>query len=272
MNKTEFTEALRRALGKLPSYEVEQSIAFYAEMIDDRMEDGMTEAEAVAALGPVETIAAQIIAETPPIPKAIAKANTGSRTLNIVLLAVFSPLWVPIVLALAMAVFAVYLSIWMVVVALWTVVVMLLLCAPIGIWGLVYSLSTGFPLTGLWLLGCGLAGAGLGLFAWFGVLAASKGLVQLTHTFACWIKSLFVKRRTKGEEAGATGVPGAFPGGYPPTPPAPPTPTGHNGTPAGFATCPPPSPYPYPPTSPLPTAPLAGQPNSEGAPSHDHRA
>ena len=31
MNKTEFSDALRRALGKLPSYEVEQSIAFYSE-------------------------------------------------------------------------------------------------------------------------------------------------------------------------------------------------------------------------------------------------
>ncbi len=46
------SDALRRALGKLPSYEVEQSIAFYAEMIDDRVEDGMSEADAVAALGP----------------------------------------------------------------------------------------------------------------------------------------------------------------------------------------------------------------------------
>ena len=76
MNKTEFLDALRHALGKLPSYEVEQSIAFYAEMIDDRIEDGMSEQEAVAALGSVH---------------AIAEANTGSRTLNIVLLAILSP-------------------------------------------------------------------------------------------------------------------------------------------------------------------------------------
>ena len=69
MNKTEFLDALRHALGKLPSYEVEQSIAFYAEMIDDRIEDGMSEQEAVAALGSVHAIAAQIVAETPPIPR-----------------------------------------------------------------------------------------------------------------------------------------------------------------------------------------------------------
>ena len=178
MNKTEFSQALRRALGKLPSYEVEQSIAFYEEMIADRMEDGMREEEAVAALGPVE---------------AIAKANTGSRTLNVVLLVVFSPLWVPVVLVLALAVFMVYLSIWMVIVALWTAVAVLILCAPIGFFLLAWCLANGYPLTGLFQLGAGLAASGLGLFAWFGVLAASKGLVSLTGTFGRWVKSRFVK-------------------------------------------------------------------------------
>lgn len=193
MNKTEFLTALRRALGKLPSYEVEQSIAFYAEMIDDRIEDGMSEQEAVAALGSVGVIATQIIAETPPIPKAIAKANTGSRTLNIVLLAVLSPIWVPLAFAFAMTVLAIYLSIWIVIVSLWAVVVMLVLCAPIGLFGLAWCTATGYPLSGIWLLGCGLVGAGLGLFSWFGVLAASKGLIKLTHTFARWVKGLFIK-------------------------------------------------------------------------------
>lgn len=200
MNKVEFLAALRRALGKLPSYEVEQTITFYAEMIDDRIEDGMPEAEAVAALGSVEAIAAQITAETPAIPKAIAKADTGSRTLNIVLLAVFSPIWVPLALALALAALMVYLSIWMVVIALWATVAVLLLCAPIGIGGLVWCYVNGYQLPGLYILGCGLAGTGVGLFAWFGVLAASKGLIKLTHSFAQWVKSLFVKRRKDGAD------------------------------------------------------------------------
>ena len=186
MNKTEFLDALRHALGKLPSYEVEQSIAFYAEMIDDRIEDGMSEQEAVAALGSVH-------AETPPIPKAIAKANTGSRTLNIVLLAILSPIWVTLALAFACMVLAIYLAIWSVVVALWAVVLTLLLCAPIGVFGLAWCAATGFPLSGIWVFGCGLAGAGLGLFSWFGVLAASKGLVNLTHSFSRWVKGLFIK-------------------------------------------------------------------------------
>ena len=67
MNKQEFLSELERALGKLPHAEVEQALAFYDEAISDRMEDGLSEAEAVADLGPIDEIAAQIAAETPPI-------------------------------------------------------------------------------------------------------------------------------------------------------------------------------------------------------------
>lgn len=247
MNKTEFTDALRRALGKLPSYEVEQSIAFYSEMIDDRVEDGMSEADAVAALGPVGAIAAQIIAETPVIPKAIAKANTGSRTLNVVLLVAFSPIWVPVALALAMAALMVYLSIWVVIVALWGVVVTLLMCGPLGVFGLAWCLGTGYPLTGAWILGCGLAAAGLGLFAWFGILAASKGLVGLTHSFARWIKGLFVKARGGGPAGGPEA-----PAGPAPRPAAP------TADPASQAP-------PCPPALTRPATGLGDRPTSEGA-------
>lgn len=205
MNKLEFSQALRHALGKLPSYEVEQSLAFYEEMIADRMEEGMAEQDAVAALGPVDAIAAQIIAETPPIPKAIAKANTGSRTLNIVLLVVFSPIWVPIAFALACMALAVYLSIWAVIVALWVVVAALLLCAPLGIGVCAWLCYTGHPLTGLFELGAGLAAAGVGLFSLLGVLTVSKGLVGLTRLFARWVKGLFVKDRSK--DVPAAGLP-----------------------------------------------------------------
>lgn len=194
MSKTEFLTALRTALGKLPEQEIRASLDFYAEMIDDRVEDGATEEEAVAALGDVNAIAAQIIAETPPIPKAVAKMKTSSRTANIVLAVVLSPIWVPLALAFAVCVAAIYLSLWMVVAALWLCVACLLLCGPIGIIGLVWCLATGFPLTGLWLLGCGLAGSGLGLFALLGMKTVSRGLVQLTGMFARSVKSLFVKR------------------------------------------------------------------------------
>lgn len=51
MQKTEFLDRLRAALADLPAEELEKTLGYYAEMIEDRMEDGMDEEAAVAAMG-----------------------------------------------------------------------------------------------------------------------------------------------------------------------------------------------------------------------------
>ena len=193
MTKQEFLSELERALGKLPHAEVEQALAFYDEAISDRMEDGLSEAEALAGLGPVDEIAAQIAAETPPIPRAIARANTGSRTLNIVLLAVFSPIWIPVVLALAAAALAVYVAIWAVIAALWAVDAVLALMPFAGLAALASTLGGGMPLPGVFVFGLSLVSSGFGLVASFAVFWASKLLFRATRSFARWIASLFVR-------------------------------------------------------------------------------
>ena len=201
MNKQEFLSELERALGKLPHAEVEQALAFYDEAISDRMEDGLSEAEAVADLGPIDEIAAQIAAETPPIPRAIARANTGSRTLNIVLLAAFSPIWIPVALVLAAAALAVYVAIWAVIAALWAVDAVLVLMPFAGIAALASTLGGGMPLPGVFVLGLSLMSSGFGLVASFAVFWASKLLFRATRSFARWIASLFV--RVSGKDDGS---------------------------------------------------------------------
>lgn len=200
MTKQEFLSELERALGKLPHTEVEQALAFYDEAISDRMEDGLSEAEAVADLGPIDEIAAQIAAETPPIPRAIARANTGSRTLNIVLIAVFSPIWVPVVLALAAAALAVYVAIWAVIAALWAVDAVLVLMPLAGLAALASTLGGGMPLPGVFAFGLSLVSSGFGLVASFAVFWASKLLFQATRIFARWIASLFVRMSGKNDD------------------------------------------------------------------------
>lgn len=207
MTKQEFLTELERALGKLPHTEVEQALAFYDEAVSDRMEDGLSEAEAVADLGPIFEIAAQIAAETPPIPRAIARANTGSRTLNIVLLAVFSPIWVPIALALAAAALAVYAAIWAVIASLWAVDATLVLMPFAGLFALVSALSGGAPLPGIFVLGLSLVCSGFGLIASFAVFWASKLLFHATRSFARWIASLFVRMGGDGTERKGTDRP-----------------------------------------------------------------
>ena len=62
MDKLTFLGLLRQGLNGLPQEDIEERIGFYSEMIDDRMEEGLSEAEAVAGVGSVEEIVPQIIA------------------------------------------------------------------------------------------------------------------------------------------------------------------------------------------------------------------
>ena len=88
MNKQAFLDALYHHLKALPKAERQQHIDYYAEMIDDRMEEGLSEEEAVAGIGSVEEVARTIIAETPVYPqppspqrpKSSAKACAGGRS------------------------------------------------------------------------------------------------------------------------------------------------------------------------------------------------
>ena len=55
MKKAEFLVSLRQKLISLPEDEAGKSAAFYSEMIDDRIEEGMTEEEVSKALEPFYT-------------------------------------------------------------------------------------------------------------------------------------------------------------------------------------------------------------------------
>ena len=61
MNKTEFTEQLRAALKGLSEEDLKKSVDYYEEMIDDRMEDGIPEEEAVNGLGSIDEIKNKIL-------------------------------------------------------------------------------------------------------------------------------------------------------------------------------------------------------------------
>lgn len=67
MNKYEFLAEIRKRLGGLSKEDIDRSLDYYREMVEDRMEDGLTEEEAVAALGPIEDIVAQIFADSAPV-------------------------------------------------------------------------------------------------------------------------------------------------------------------------------------------------------------
>ena len=199
MNKLAFLSLLRSALTGLPQEEIEQWLAFYSEMIEDRMDEGLSEEEAVGSVGMVEEIVAQILEDIPQMPTSEEKTKPVRRLTagEVVLLVLGAPLWLPLLIAAAAVILSVYISLWSVVISLWAVLVSLLACAFGGVLtGVVWALS-GKGLTGAALFGAGLVCAGLGILLFFGCKAATKGTCLLAKKAVIGVKN---RLRRKGED------------------------------------------------------------------------
>ena len=196
MNKQDFIASLRASLSGLPKQDVEDRLNFYSEMIDDRIEEGLTEQEAVLAIGSVTTVSSQIIADIPlsKIAKEKIKPKRGLRAWEILLLALGSPIWLSLLIAAFAVVFSLYVSVWSVIISLWAVFASLVACAAgVIIAGIVF-IVVGHALTGVCMIGAALVCAGLSIFSFFGCKAATKGLLWLTKKLALGIKKCFVKK------------------------------------------------------------------------------
>ena len=196
MNKQEFLARLRKGLSGLPQSEIEERLAFYGEMIDDRMEEGLSEAEAVSAVGSVEEIVAQVVADIP-LSKIAKERIKHKRCLNageIVLLALGSPVWLSLLIAAFAVVLSVYVSLWSVIISLWAGFVSMAVGSFAGVVAVMISAIGGYGTMAAAMVAATLVCVGLTIFMFFGCKAATKGILFLTKKFALWIKRRFVKK------------------------------------------------------------------------------
>ena len=196
MDKHDFLLALEARLAGLPAAARQASLDFYSEMLDDLVEGGMTETEAVASLGSPEAIAEEILLEMP-LPK-LVKAKMKKRRLSgleITLLAVGFPIWLPIGIALLAVVFAIYISLWAVVVSLYAANVAMAACAPTGIIAAVVLFASGKPTSAFLFLGAGLALAGLSILWFLLCNLTAKGMWKLGKLTLRGIKACFIRKK-----------------------------------------------------------------------------
>ncbi len=198
MNKQEFLTQLCEGLSVLPHKDREERLTFYSEMIDDRIEDGLSESEAVSEVGSVDTVIIQILEDTP-LTKLVqerVKTNRALRVWEIILLVLGSPLWLSLLIAVFAVILTVYIVIWSVVVALWSIDVSIAACSLGGIVSTVIFVFQGNGLTGLATLGAGICCAGLSILLFFGCKVITKGILLLTKRIALGIKTSFVRKET----------------------------------------------------------------------------
>ena len=173
LTKHEFLKRLEKAIRKLPKEERNRFLSYYKEMIEDRVEDGLTEEQAVAEMEDISVIADRILEELK------QKKKKGW-----IWAAISSPIWVP-VLAIGIC------AICVVGLAVYCCVIALLLCGLVGCIGLAGAIIGGGDIaSGVFTLGVGLALMGIGLLLLGPVNRGAKATTSA-------IKRLWHKRRGK---------------------------------------------------------------------------
>ena len=196
MRKQEFLAQLRKGLSGLPQNDIEERLTFFNEMIDDQMEEGLSEEEAVSAVGTVNEIVTQVVAETPlaKIAKERIKSKRRLSTGEIVLLVLGSPIWLPLVIAASVVILSLCISLWAVMVSLWAVFVSLAAGSIAGVLSCIIFAIGGNVAAGIAMLAAGIVCAGLSILMFYGCKTATKGILMFTKKMAIWIKNCFIKK------------------------------------------------------------------------------
>ncbi len=201
MNKAEFMVRLQDGLAGLPEESLSEHMSFYSEMIDDRIEDGLSEEEAVAAVGPVEDIVGQVITETPltTLVRERVRPKRRMKTWELVLLILGSPIWLSLMIAGFAIVISIYAVIGSFIVAFWAIELTFIACAIGGSFIGTINLIKAEPAIGVAQIGFGILCGGLAIAFYYVCRLATKAGVVIAKSFALTIKKLFMRKDTQDE-------------------------------------------------------------------------
>ncbi len=199
MTKIQFLLELDEKLFGLAKEEIEERLVFYSEMIEDRMEEGLSEEEAVAAVGDIDEIAASIMAESgqmksEPDQKAEVKQKRRLAGWEIALLILGIPVWFPLIGAAFVVSISLYVSMWAITIALWACFAALAVVCPSLLALGALQIVRAEAITGIALIGASLVCAGITVFAFYGCVAVSKLIIKLTVWICKRIKRAFTKK------------------------------------------------------------------------------
>ena len=195
MTKQLFLNELSAALHGLPREERYRTLSYYDELIDDRMEDGQSEEDAVESLGSPEQIAREILGEEePPV-----STGTGRKVWMIILLVLGFPFWGSLLLAAAIVLLCVYICLFLPAFVLGVMALAFLAGALIGVVGTPFliwdvGLLTGGLPAGLFQLGMSVALLGLAVLSALGFYFTGKATVKAGRAIWRGIRRSFAKK------------------------------------------------------------------------------
>lgn len=199
MTRDEFLSTLKSAVSSMPYSEVEKALSYYSESIEDHMEDGMSEEEAVAHMGDMGSII-KSIEEDFSIGSLVknkiidSKNKSKNIVLWMILLICGSPLWVPLTMGVVLTVLVLYFMIWAILASIYAAEAVLALSGVLGIvMGIIYCFIKA-PVTGFMIIGVAIACIGIAIICFMPIGFISKKLLHLTVFSWRKIKGLFATK------------------------------------------------------------------------------
>ena len=198
MTREVFLNSLREKLSGLSPEDIEDRISFYYEMIDDMMDEGKTEEEAVAEIGSVDDVVYEIAKETPlvKIVKERIKPKRKLQAWEIVLIILGFPIWFPLAIVTSVLALVFYILFWIFVIVSYSIEaglivssVALFIVAMVQLFSGEGSFAISF--------GSSLLAAGGATLMFFGCWYITKGTIKLHKLIFTKIKAAFIKKGAK---------------------------------------------------------------------------
>ncbi len=196
MTKRAFLADLSSRLSGLPQAEVETQINFFSEMIDDYVEEGFSEEEAIAKIGPVDAIARSIAASVSGSSRETTTPKPRTNPMVITLLILGSPIWLSLVISIFAVLISVLASLWAAVLSVLAVPLSTAVCAFAVPLAGIFFLFSGHLHTGIAAIGAGFVLAGISIYLYFTAKAAVKGAWFLTKNLFAFVYRILPRRRT----------------------------------------------------------------------------
>lgn len=203
MRRDDFLDQLSTYLQSLPFSERQSTIDFYAEQIDDRIDDGMSEEEAVASLEHPKDIANNLLSLRDEqslefyVPQHEPQKTSNSNIALIVIVLILTCwIWIPLLLGILFVIAGIYATLFALVVS---GLVLGVSCVLGGLAALA-SAATLIPsslLAAISHLGLALGLIGLSILSFLAAYYISKFTIWMSVELAHTIKHYFEKRKDK---------------------------------------------------------------------------
>lgn len=190
MNKQEFFNGLSYEIRNIPKPEQEKAIFYYREIIDDAIEAGENEEDAIARLGSIEEIAREINISSDRVRK--ESMSSGRKVLTTILLILGFPIWGSLVLVLLCLVLVAFILLFVPIIILVTFVVAFFAS---GIWAIIgtpFIVSEGLAYA-VMQLGAGVSLLGLSVLSGLGFYYCIGSIKKGAKALWGFVKRIFNK-------------------------------------------------------------------------------